>query len=264
MKKIRQPKVNPDQLAGAADASHSAQIASVALALIEQIFDQVPEIIFFIKDLNGQYTAVNQSLVERCGLKEKKQLLRRRVVEIFPKELAEIYARQDAQVLRAGQPINNHLEMHWHARSKPGWCLTTKLPIRDQNGVICGMVGISRDLRAPGDRRAIPPSLVTTLEYLESHYQEPISPRQLAGLAGLPPVRFARLIKRIFRLTPTQLILQMRLAAAGRLLAETRHSVAHIAGQCGFYDHSALTRAFRSVTKLTPTQFRALKSRKGN
>jgi AraC-like DNA-binding protein len=33
--------------------------------------------------------------------------------------------------------------------------------------------------------------------------------------------------------------------------------VAEIALECGFYDHSAFTRAFRAVTSVTPTQFRA-------
>jgi AraC-like DNA-binding protein len=80
----------------------------------------------------------------------------------------------------------------------------------------------------------------------------------LARLAGLPPVRFARLIKRIFRVTPNQLIIQTRLAAAARLLAETERSVADIAYACGFYDHSAMTRAFRSATNQTPSQFRTL------
>ncbi len=46
---------------------------------------------------------------------------------------------------------------------------------------------------------------------------------------------------------------------AARLLAETDHPIAEIAHSCGFYDHSALTRAFRSATCLTPTQFRAAK-----
>jgi AraC-like DNA-binding protein len=57
-------------------------------------------------------------------------------------------------------------------------------------------------------------------------------------------------------LTPSQLIAQTRLAAASRLLRETSKPVADIAHACGFYDHSAFTRAFRSATGLTPTQFR--------
>jgi PAS domain S-box-containing protein len=231
---------------------------SAELAIIEQLFDHVPETAFFIKDARGRYLAVNQSLVERCGFEEKRQLLGRDVREIFPGELANLYATQDQTVLRTGRTIIDHLELHWYARRRPGWCLTTKLPMRNRQGAIVGVVGISRDLRAPGDREIIPASLASTLEYLENHCDDSISPGSLARLAGLPPVRFARLIKRIFRVTPNQLIIQTRLAAAARLLTETDRSVADIAYACGFYDHSAMTRAFRSATNQTPTQFRSL------
>jgi PAS domain S-box-containing protein len=229
------------------------------LAIMEQLFDHVPEIAFYLKDCHGRYLLVNQSLVERCGLAEKPELVGRHVREIFPRELAEHYARQDETVLRTGRSIIDHLELHWYTARRPGWCLTTKLPIQNSRGEVLGVVGISRDLRAPGDREAIPASLASTLEYLESHFDEALSPSRLARLAGLTPVRFARLIKRIFRLTPNQLILQTRLNAAARLLCESNRSVAEIACACGFYDHSALTRAFRSAANLTPTQFRQIK-----
>lgn len=230
------------------------------MPIIEHLFDHVPETAFFIKDAQGRYLAVNQSLVERCGMQEKSQLLGRHVREVFPRELAELYASQDQAVLRTGRAIIDHLELHWYAHRQPGWCLTTKLPMRDPDGTVVGLAGISRDLRAPGDSETIPAKLASTLEYLEAHYSEPMSPGSLAGLAGLPPIRFARLIKRIFRLTPNQLITQTRLAAAARLLVETDRSVADIACACGFYDHSALTRAFRSATNLTPSKFRAMTS----
>jgi PAS domain S-box-containing protein len=231
------------------------------LAIIEQLFDHEPETAFFVKDRFGRYLAVNRSLVERCGLETKAELIGRRVEEVFPKELARLYATQDQTVLRTGRPVIDHLELHWYAHRRPGWCLTTKLPMRDYSGKIVGLVGISRDLRAPDDRETIPASLASTLEYLETHCDEPISPGSLAALAGLPAVRFARLIKRIFRLTPNQLIMQTRLAAAARLLVETNRSIAEIAVSCGFYDHSAMTRAFRSATNLTPSQFRSLQKR---
>ena len=227
--------------------------------MIEQLLDHVPDIAFFVKDSQGRYRAVNQSLVERCGCQDKKELVGRHVREIFPKELAQLYAGQDQKVVRTGRAVIDHLELHWYAHRRPGWCLTTKLPMRDQHGAIVGVVGISRDLRAPGDRETIPASLASTLEYLENHCDETISPSSLAQRAGLPAVRFARLIKRIFRLTPNQLIMQTRLAEAARLLTETDRPVAEIAYDCGFYDHSAMTRAFRSATNLTPTQFRSLR-----
>jgi len=250
--------VKSDLLAYAQSLPNAVKNQSAELVIIEQLFDHVPETAFFLKDSHGRYLAVNQSLVERCGLQEKQQLIGRHVRELFPKDLAELYAAQDQAVLRTGRPVIDHLELHWYARRRPGWCLTTKLPMKNAAGEIVGVVGISRDLRAPGDRESIPASLVPALEYLQDHCDEPISPRSLARLAGLPSVRFARLVKRIFRLTPNQLIVQTRLAAAARLLTETDRAVADIACSCGFYDHSALTRAFRSATNLTPSQFRSL------
>jgi PAS domain S-box-containing protein len=238
-----------------------APAASLAsFSIVEQLFDHVPDTVFFVKDVSGRYVAVNQSLVERCGFKEKRALMGRRVQEIFPPELAKRYAAQDHAVLRTGRPIIDRLELHWYARRHTGWCLTTKLPLRDHEQNVIGLMGVSRDLRAPGDRESIPASLAGTLEYLESHFGETLSPATLAKRAALPPVRFARLIKRIFRLTPGQLIAQTRLAAAAQLLIETKQPVAEVAHACGFYDHSAFTRAFHSATGLTPTQYRNARS----
>jgi PAS domain S-box-containing protein len=241
-------------------AALSAPVSSLAsLSLIEQLFDHVPDTVFFLKDVSGRYVAVNHSLVERCGLENKNQLIGRRVHDIFPADLARRYAAQDEAVLRTGRPIVDRLELHWYERRRAGWCLTTKLALRDNNRAIIGLAGISRDLRAPGDRESIPATLAGTLEYLETHFGEDISPASLARRTGLSSIRFARLIKRIFRLTPSQLITQTRLAAGSRLLLETSHHVVEIAHTCGFYDHSAFTRAFRSATGMTPTQFRGLR-----
>ena len=45
--------------------------ADEELAIIEQLFDHLPETAFFMKDARGRYLAVNQSLVERCGCQDK-------------------------------------------------------------------------------------------------------------------------------------------------------------------------------------------------
>ncbi len=224
--------------------------------MVEALFDHMPDTVFFVKDVAGRYLAMNTSLVGRCGLRHKSELIGRRPADVFPGDLGRTPTAQDTRVLRTGHPIHDHLELHWYARGKPGWCLTTKLPLRDAAGKIVGLVGISRDLRAPGDRDSIPASLASTLEFLEEEFGEPISPARLAKRAGLSPVRFARLIKRIFRITPSQLITQTRLAAAAQMLVESDRPVADIALDCGFYDHSAFTRAFRSATGQTPTEFR--------
>ena len=124
--------------------------------MLERLFDQAPDVVFFIKDTAGRYVAANASLVERHGLRHKSQVLGQRPCDICPGEFGRLPSAQDAAVLRTGRPILDHLELHWYAPHKPGWCLTTKLPLRDATGAITGLIGISRDLRAPIAASEIP------------------------------------------------------------------------------------------------------------
>jgi AraC-like DNA-binding protein len=229
---------------------------SVDVSVLESLFDQVPDVAFFVKDTAGRYTAVNASLVARHGLRDKSQVLGKRPKDICPGDYGGIPSRQDSIVLRTGRPMLDHLEMHWYAPHDPGWCLTTKLPMRDKAGAIVGLIGISRDLRAPILPREIPAQVAKALNHFETHLADAITPAELARRAGQPPHRFARLMKRLFGLTPGQFIAKARITAASQLLRSTDDSVAAIALACGFYDHSAFTRAFRKVTGMTPSELR--------
>ena len=231
--------------------------AGVEMRLLEQLFDHTPDTAFFIKDAAGCYLAVNQSLIERHGLRDKSQMLGRRPCDVCPGDFGRIPAEQDAYVLRTGKPIIERLELQWYLPHKPVWCLTTKLPMRDSAGTVIGIIGISKDVRSPVAPQEIPAGVAASLARLETNFADPLTPSELARIAKLPVARFARIIKRIFGITPIQIISKTRIAAASRLLRESDLSIAEIAHECGFYDHSAFTRAFRAVSSVTPTQFRA-------
>lgn len=224
--------------------------------LLEQLFDQAPDVAFFVKDLEGRYAVVNQSLVRRHGLKSKSEVVGKRPSDICEGEFGRIPSQQDSDVLRTGKPLINHLEMQWHQPHKPVWCFTTKLPKRDANGQITGLIGISRDLLAVVEQSEIPSDFASALQEFERDLSGNMTPSSLAIASHLTPQRLARLTKRLFGLTPTQLITKTRISAASRLLLETDLSVSDVAQQCGFYDHSAFTRAFRQATGLTPSRCR--------
>jgi len=230
--------------------------SSVDMRLLEQLFDHTPDIAFFIKDRLGRYVIVNDSLVERHGLHRKSQMLGRRPSDVCPGDFGRIPAEQDAAVLRTGRPIIERLELHWYAPHKPVWCLTTKLPMRDDTGTVIGIIGISKDVRTPMPTKEVPTEIAAALRRIETAFADSITPATLAHIAGLPATRFARIVKRIFGITPSQLIAKTRIAAASLLLRETNRSISEVAHECGFTDHSAFTRAFRTVTGVTPTQFR--------
>ncbi|MBN2508251.1 MAG: AraC family transcriptional regulator [Verrucomicrobia bacterium] len=235
----------------------------VVTDVLAELFDHAPDLAFFVKDGDGRYVAVNQSLVKRHGFRHKSQVLGRRPCDICPGDFGRLPAGQDALVLRTGTPLIDHLEQQWYLPQKPVWCLTTKLPLRDAAGKVVGLIGISRDVRAPVDPRNIPPELAAALEHFETNLAEPVTPAILARRAGLTPARFARLIHRFFDLTPTQFLTQTRLTVAARLLRETGLGVCEIAHACGFYDHSAFSRAFHSAMGVTPSTYRDMTARPG-
>lgn len=223
---------------------------------VEHIADLMHDTAFFVKDAEGRYVMVNQSLVERHGLDGKSQLIGHRPCEVCPGDFGRIPTEQDAQVLRTGRPIIERLELFWRRPNMPVWGLTSKIPMRDKQGRIIGLIGISKDLTILVGPQEIPSNVALALRYLETAFTQPIGPASLARKAGMSSARFARLIKRIHGISPMQLITKTRITAASRQLMETDFSVAQIAHECGFADHSAFTRAFRSATGSTPTEFR--------
>lgn len=225
------------------------------IGLLEKLFDRSPDVAFFVKDADGRYIAVNESLVARHGLKNKSQVIGKCPRDICPGDFGRIPTEQDEKVLRTGRPLVDHLEMQWHRPHDPVWCLTTKLPILD-GGAVVGLIGFSRDIRVQVQPHEIPTDFARALAEFEQNLSSEVTPAWLARRSQLPPQRLARLTKRLFGLTPNQFITKSRIAAASRMLLDPAPTVAEIALACGFSDHSAFTRAFRSATGLTPSVFR--------
>lgn len=235
---------------------HPSTIEWIEVALLQRLFDQAADVTFFVKDAGGRYESVNDSLVARHGLQHKSEVIGKRTCEICPGKYGQIPSSQDDEVLETGQALIDHLEMHWYRPHEPVWCLTTKLPIRDADERVIGLIGFSRDIRIPLEPDEIPADFAAALQEFESDLSAEVTPAWLAEQSQLSPQRLARLTKRLFGLTPSQFITKTRIATASRLLRETRRSVSEIAHACGFYDHSAFTRAFRSTTGMTPSEFR--------
>jgi AraC-like DNA-binding protein len=229
---------------------------AIEVTLLQTLFDLAPDVSFFVKDAQGRYLMVNDSLLLRHGLKRKSDAIGKCPHDICPGDFGRIPSEQDARVLRTGKPLINHLELQWFRPHDPVWCLTTKLPIRGADGKVSGLIGFSRDVRAPVERQEIPAEFAAALVEFENDLSVNVTAAWLAQRSKLSPQRLGRLTKRLFGLTPMQLIAKTRIATASRLLRETNKSIAEISQATGFYDHSAFTRAFRSATGVTPSFFR--------
>lgn len=234
----------------------ATRLAAVPIESLEMLFDQVPDIAFFVKDDKGRYVAVNHSLTARHGLASKQEALGKRPSEICSGDFGKIPSEQDSLVLRSGMPIVDHLEMQWQLPGQPVWCLTTKIPLKDESGRTTGIVGFSRDIRTAIEPSTVPVTFARALEIFERELPSEASPSWLAKLAKMPPHRFARTMKLIFGLTPTQYIAKSRLSKASSHLLQTEMTIAEIAMACGYFDHSAFSRAFKKATGTSPNSFR--------
>jgi AraC-like DNA-binding protein len=250
-----QPSTEHDDAPLSDAAFDGALIADPFFA--EALFDLLADVVFFVKDASGCYVVVNTTLMRRCGFQHKRCLIGRSPIEVFPPELGASYAAQDREVLATGEPIQNRLELHLYPNRFPGWCLTHKIPLFDRDGQVIGLTGISRDLRMPDKEHPVYRRIAAAVIYIQEHFAEPLRLEELARIAKVSVAQFERYIQRIFDLTPKQLMIKIRLDAAAHLLKDDR-SVAEVAQECGYADHSAFSRQFRAVVGLSPTEYRTL------
>jgi transcriptional regulator GlxA family with amidase domain len=80
---------------------------------------------------------------------------------------------------------------------------------------------------------------------------------ELATMAGLSVSQFERRFRDAFGTSPRQYLVRIRVDAAAKLLTDTERTVSEIALECGFHDHSHLSRSFRKIMQVTPTGYRA-------
>lgn len=227
-----------------------------ASAFCGKLFDDIPDIVYFVKDREGRYRVVNQTLVERCGRSSKDELLGRTTREIFPPPLGDRYLAQDRSVLETGRPVRRKLELHIYPGRVEGWCLTHKLPVFGGDGEIRGLAGVSRDLHVPSESNPGFKELARSIDHLQRHHGEAIRIDELARMAGLSEYQFNARIRAIFQITARQLLGKTRIDAASELLRSGDSPIADIAIRCGYFDQSAFSRRFRETVGMTPHQYR--------
>lgn len=98
--------------------------------------------------------------------------------------------------------------------------------------------------------------IITVKNYISSHYMEELKLQTLADLANMSQSAFSRFFKLHTGRTLSDYIIDIRLAAAQRLLADTTDSIANISFDCGYNNLSNFNRIFRRKMGCSPSEFR--------
>ncbi|AZE89495.1 AraC family transcriptional regulator [Pseudomonas orientalis] len=234
---------------------HSIEQLLTGAAQLLPLLDVIPNAAIFIKDIEARYVLANRTLVQRCGLRHLQPLLGKTSAEVFPAQLGPGYTEQDRRVLQQGLVLEDQLELHLYGSREPGWCLTHKWPLYNDGGAIIGLAGISLDLQSASQTHPAYQRLAAVDEYIRAHFNRRVTLGELTRIAGISVAQLERYCKRVFHLTPRQMIQKVRLEHAHRLL-HSELPITEVALQCGYTDHSAFTRQFKASTGFTPRQYR--------
>lgn len=225
--------------------------------LTEKLFAHLPDIVFCLKNKQGQYISANSAFAERLGLRSVNSILGKTAADVFPSHLATTYMAQDEYVFEKGHEISDRLELVFNRDGSLGWYLARKIPLQDHSGQIIGLASISRDLMTPGDADLRFTGLAKVIEQIHRDFSETLKPSDLAKTAKLSQTQLDRRMRKVFKLSTAQFIRKTRIEAAAHMLTESSKAIINIALDCGYGDQSAFTRQFKSTVGMTPGTYRS-------
>jgi two-component system CheB/CheR fusion protein len=113
--------------------------------LLSSLLHGVPDAIYF-KDANGKFIQANGAMAKRLGLHDAKDAAGKMAHEMPNRDGAVLLGQQDEGVLESGEAQHYKLEKRVDGGGNECWDLTTRLPLRDPDDHVVGVILISRDV----------------------------------------------------------------------------------------------------------------------
>jgi PAS domain S-box-containing protein len=128
----------------------------------------MPDLIY-IKDDACRYVFNNASHLAFLGARSAEDVRGKTVYDLFPGELAEKFYRDEREIIESGRALINEEEQTSDSQGRRLRVSTTKVPLRDEQGVPIGLAGISRDITA---RKRAEADLIETMRQLRIANEE--------------------------------------------------------------------------------------------
>jgi AraC-like DNA-binding protein len=93
-------------------------------------------------------------------------------------------------------------------------------------------------------------------EFVCNNYEKQLTLLDAANVANMPPTSFSRFLKKRTGKTFIEILNEIRLGYASRMLIDTSFPVAQIAYKCGFNNISNFNRTFKLKKQCTPSEFK--------
>ena len=117
--------------------------------------------------------------------------------------------------------------------------------------LIRSLLGENYDMRAISSHYGV----ARAEHFMEQHYGENITVRQMADLVSMSVSSFQRVFKKETGLTPIEYLIEIRIQKAKKLLRRRDIPVTEIAMRCGFGSSSHFSSSFSRLQNVTPTEY---------
>jgi PAS domain S-box-containing protein len=115
--------------------------------MLRALIDNIPDLMY-VKDTKSRFLVANAHLARVVGVETPEQLMGCTDFDLYPRELADTYFEDEQEVMRSGKPLYNREEKGFDSTGNENYVLTTKVPLRDSNGMVTGIAGVGRDISA--------------------------------------------------------------------------------------------------------------------
>jgi PAS domain S-box-containing protein len=110
----------------------------------------------YFKDLLSRFLFVSAGwLAAYAPGRTAQELAGKSDFDVFTYEHAYAALQDEKQIMGTGRPIDGKVERETFPGGGERWVLTTKMPLRDERGLIIGTFGISHDVTAQVKARAL-------------------------------------------------------------------------------------------------------------
>ena len=224
---------------------------------MEQMFDLLPDIYFYVKDRNCRWVMCNQACLRLLNFRDQSEVYGATERDFYPPGIAEAIYNDDRDVIDNNRRIINRTELIVDETGHLTWVSTNKLPLVGKDGGVAGLMGTTRVLTRSDQLPEDYQQFREVIDYIQTHVGDRIDVKELANIAHLSDSHFRKRFKARFRLSPQEFILRTRLQAASKMLISSDTAVIDVALACGFNDQSYFTKQFSKFFEQSPKRYRA-------
>lgn len=127
------------------ERKHTENALAEERNLLHTLIDAVPDYIY-VKDKEHRFILSNFAHAKARGADKAEDLIGKTDHDFFPQELADRFRSDETPILQSGKPLLDHEQISRGFEGGFAWALTNKVPLRNVQGKIIGLVGITRDI----------------------------------------------------------------------------------------------------------------------